>query len=481
MLPASPPSRVTLEVKDMDLTEFLRLLAARGGLDIVTGTGVRGTVTMFVTDVEVETALRTALEATGFAYERVGDLVVVMTAKEYEAGYGERFASRTATESVPLRYAGASEVAKTLQGLKSDVGRLVVDEATNQLVITDQPRRLAHLVAWAQQLDRPVQAQAFELRHAALDAVAQRMGALLTKGVGTLTADERTNRIVVRDYPVVLARVAELIHLLDRRSRQVLIEARMLQVILSDEHRLGVDWEAVLRGVDAEIRQTLPLPASVAATATGGASVATLRVGTLAEHRVTALVRAIESLGRTETLANPRILVADRREAKILVGTREAFVTSTTTVPATGSTVTSDSVQFVDVGVTLAVTPTVNVDGDVTMRIEPAVSAVDREVTTTDAAGNIRSRVPIVRTQQTETTVIVRDGDTIVLGGLMEEREVEEINRVPLLGRLPLVGQLFQNRHRHRRKSELVILLTPRVTGREEDGGEPERLEDPTG
>jgi type II secretory pathway component GspD/PulD (secretin) len=125
--------------------------------------------------------------------------------------------------------------------------------------------------------------------------------------------------------------------------------------------------------------------------------------------------------------------------------------------------VTSDSVQFVDVGVTLAVTPSVSPGGDVTMRIEPAVSAVDREVTTTDALGNIRSRVPIVRTQQTQTTVVVRDGETIVLGGLMEERQIEEINRLPILGQVPLVGRLFQNRHRHNRKSELVILLTPHV------------------
>ncbi len=456
-------SRITLEVKDMDVVELLRLLADKGGLDVVAGSGVRGTVTMFLKDVEIEAAIRTILEANGLACERSGDLLVVMTAKEYEAGYGERFVARTEMEAVELRYARAAEVAKTLQGLKSDVGRIVVDEGTNQLVLVDQPQRLARLVAMAQQLDRVVQTQTFELRYATVEAVAPKVLEMLTKGIGSLAADERTGRLVVRDYPDALVRVTEAVHLWDARPQEVLIEARMIQVVLSDEHRSGIDWEAVFRGVDAELSQMMPLQASVAATATSGASVGALRIGTIASHRVTALVRAIESVGKTETLSSPRIVAVDRQPAKILVGTKEAFVTSTTTVPSTGSTVTSDSVQFVDVGVSLAVTPSIGSDGYVMMQVEPEVSTVDREVTTTDASGNVRSRVPIVRTQQTQTTVVVRDGDTMVLGGLMEERSFDEVNRVPIVGYVPWLGRLFQNRARSTRKTELIILLTPRI------------------
>ena len=166
----------------------------------------------------------------------------------------------------------------------------------------------------------------------------------------------------------------------------------------------------------------------------------------------------MDTVGKTNILSNPRITVINNEEAKILVGSSEPYVTSETTTTASGPTTTAESVNFIEVGVKLFVTPTIHGDGYVTMKIKPEVSSRTGSITT-----STNNEIPVVETSEAETTVMVKDGVTIVIGGLIKEQDIRTVKKVPLLGDLPFLGFAFRNENKSIEKTEIVIFLTPRI------------------
>ncbi|MDP2940724.1 MAG: TonB family protein, partial [Candidatus Omnitrophota bacterium] len=173
-----------------------------------------------------------------------------------------------------------------------------------------------------------------------------------------------------------------------------------------------------------------------------------------------AIVDLLRTIGDTKILSSPRIMVLNNQEAKILVGSKDAYITSTTSQAAGSTTVTSQTVNFVDVGIKLFVTPTINRDGFVTMKIKPEVSSSKRTDITSD--GKI-TQIPIVTTSESETTVMVKDGVTIIIGGLQKDKREKLVKKVPILGDIPIIGHAFRNTSDDLTKTELVILLTPHI------------------
>jgi type II secretory pathway component GspD/PulD (secretin) len=149
--------------------------------------------------------------------------------------------------------------------------------------------------------------------------------------------------------------------------------------------------------------------------------------------------------------------VINNQEAKILVGSREAYITQTQS-QAESTTVTAESVQFIDVGVKLNVVPSINKDGYITMKIKPEVSSVRETLKTT-----LGSQVPIVETSESETVVKVKDGNMIMIAGLMKEDKRKDVTGWPFLSRLPIIGAAFGARADLRKKTEVIIFLTPYI------------------
>ncbi|MBM3251978.1 MAG: type II and III secretion system protein, partial [Candidatus Omnitrophica bacterium] len=191
-------------------------------------------------------------------------------------------------------------------------------------------------------------------------------------------------------------------------------------------------------------------------TGTAGSSL-TIGSANLSQYSYYALIEALNSVGKTNTLSTPRITVLNNQEAKILVGTKEVYV-STSTTTSEGVSTTAEAVTFVDVGVTLSVTPTINPDGFVTMKIRPEVSSTGTPYTT--ASGN---QIPVVSTSEAETNVMVKDGSTIIIGGLIKDKIQDTVKKVPLLGDIPLIGLVFRSKDKTTTKTELAIFLTPRI------------------
>jgi len=450
--PAHTSQRISLDLKGVDILDVLKLLSQKSGLNFVAGRNVSGKVTIFANDVDVWDAFELIIAANDLAYERRENIVTVMMARDYELLYGEKFQERTENLTIVLQYAKVVQVATVLNQLKSSIGRVVADEGSNTLVLSDIPERLLQMQAILQQLDRPTQTRIYALSYAEAEKLKDKAQELLSP-VGTFTFDARTNTAVVTDLPDALAKVDHLIEAFDVPDGEVLIEAKIVKVELTNEMDLGVDWQQVFAGIDSKARTNFRVLSDiVGGTATGAA----LKYIMAPKGNTEVIIEALKKITNTETLSNPRIMVSNNQEAKILVGTKEAVVTVTTTVPATGATVTAPSIQYVDVGTKLFVTPNIKRDGHVQLKIRPEVSTSKIETFQSN-------RIPIVSTTEAETNVLVKSGTTLIIGGLIERKVDRTENRLPILGDIPILGLPFRGSTDVKKKTELVVFLTPQM------------------
>jgi type II secretory pathway component GspD/PulD (secretin) len=150
-------------------------------------------------------------------------------------------------------------------------------------------------------------------------------------------------------------------------------------------------------------------------------------------------------------------VVVNNQEAKILVGEKQAYVTTTTATGQTTSTI-AEEVTFVDVGVQLAVTPTINDDGYITMKIKPEISSVTSTLITPT-----NNRIPIIDTSSVETTVMVKDGTTVLIGGLRKEEKIHSYEGFPILNKIPIVNLFFRGGYDKTTRTELLVVLTPHI------------------
>ncbi len=436
----------------------MKFLAEEGDLNIATGKNVGGRVRLFLKNVTIRDVLDIVALTYELAYVVQNGIIHVMTEADYQRLFGASFADQRQIRRLQLKHGDPTNVAALLGNMKSAVGRVIADAKTRTIVLIDVPEKLEQMVAAAEGMDKATQmeTQVFELRYAKAEEVAPEVEKVITPEIGAVRLDKRSNTLVVTDLLPNMPEVKRVIEAFDRKTREVIIEAMIIEVRLDDKFQYGINWEKIFKGFkDLTIEGTFPI---TPALSTSGK----LTVGTLAKDNFTTVIEFLETVGTSKVLSKPRIAVIENEEASILVGTREAFVTSVAT-QSQASTTTSEDITFIDVGVQLKVTPSINQDGYVTMKIKPEVSSVSSTLTT--ALGN---QIPIVATSTAETTVMVKDGTTIVIAGLMSEGTTEKTEKIPLLGDLPFIGSAFKGWHETVAKTELVFFLTPTIiSGRE--------------
>ena len=452
---ASAPKGIVLdalELKDMDIVDVLKLISKKSGLNIVAGKNVKGKVTIYLKSVGVRDALQIILESNDLAYVEEGGIIKVLTAQDFQQLYGYKFGQKTETKLVQLEYAKADEVLPVLGQMKSQLGTVTADTKSNTLIITDRPEKILLMEEVIRRADIPLSTKVFSLRYAKADEVASKIQNLLTKNIGKIEFDDRSNKIFVTETKEKINEILKMIEAFDEKHTEVLIEAKILQITLSDQYKMGIDWQAIVSDF-----HTLDFASNFDVLSSTDKS-GKLSIGTIASDDYSVLIEALETVGETNILSNPRIAVINNEEAKILVGSSEPYVTSETTTTASGPVTTAESVNFIEVGVKLFVTPTIHGDGYITMKIKPEVSSLTGYVTT-----STNNKIPTVDTSEAETTVTAKDGVTIIIGGLIKEQDIRTVNKVPILGDIPFLGSIFRNEDKSVTKTEIVIFLTPRI------------------
>lgn len=448
--------KISLDIKNMDIVDVLKIFSMQSGLNIVAGKNVRGNVTLYLQDVDVDKAFEILMASNELAYEKEGDIINVMNERDYEVIYGRKLHDRSQIKVVHLKYAVAADVAKALNEIKSRIGKVIGDDRSNSVVLLDSPAAILQMEEAIEKMDTLSRTEVFAFNYANVKDIEPRIAELVTKGSGQVKIDERTNRMIVTDTPQKMEEIKKILSSLDARTKEVLIEARIIEVALSDEYKLGVDWKTLLgKEFGAQFASGMVGPFVIGEAASG-------QLGLDRSGQYTGFIKLLDTIGKTDVLSTPRITVVSGQEAKILVGSKEAYVEESTITSAEGVQETAKSVKFVDVGVKLYVTPVINEEGFITMKVKPEVSDL-KEYKSIDS-----KNIPIITTSEAETQVMIKDGATIVLAGLMKDKQVKSLSKVPVLGDIPLLGALFRSKTDTTTKTELVILLTPYiVTGDE--------------
>jgi general secretion pathway protein D len=456
--------KISLDLKGVDIGELFKIISAKSGITVVTSPEVKGRVTVFIDNLSFDDALDIIITLQNLAYERKGNVVKVMTTVEYEKAYGKKFGERKETRTVKLTYAKPANVVAVISSLKSDLGKIVADEASGTIIITDTPQSMGTILDAIKELDSPLETLVFDINYARLADMKNYLNELVTPGVGQVISDDRSSKVMIYDFPQRLARIKNLLKEFDEQSRQVLITGEIIEVDIDDNFKSGIEWEKIFKSVHMDnLDLVTKFPVTPALTSYGKIS-----VGTLSQDNYNIVINMLSEYGKTKVLNRPRIVVVNKEEAKILVGTREAYVTSSQSQGET-SVVTAENINFIDVGVKLIVVPIIGSDGFITMKIKPEVSSVE-EFLETEAG----SRVPIVKTAESETVVKVKDGSMLVIAGLLKESDSKERLGLPGLAKIPVLGHLFSARTKEKQKSELVVFITPTIitgisnSGREE-------------
>jgi general secretion pathway protein D len=278
----------------------------------------------------------------------------------------------------------------------------------------------------------------------------------------------------VTDLPHRMLEIEELVSTFDAKEKQVFIEAKIVTVQLTDDFKLGINWDYVIQGLDPRYK----LGAAIAHTAADPESVLP-SVGKLSYQTLTGgggslsmVLEALDNMGDTKVLSNPHVAVISGEEATVKVVTdqpyAEATLVSGTTRGVTDQpyadaslNVVGETIIFIEVGVKLSVTPVVNDNGMIRMTINPEISSV---VGTYKAYRN----VPIVRKSYSETTVVIKDNETVIIAGMIENATREATSSIPILGRIPLLGWLFRAKGMAAETLETIVFLTPRIISGEE-------------
>lgn len=412
-----PSGNVTIDFKDADIHNVLRILSFKSGTNIVAGKEVTGTVTIRLVDVPWEKALDTILKTYGFVYEREGNIIRVTTI--------ENLTKETLqTEVFPLNYAKAKDVMESLKE-----------------VVTER---------------------------------------------GKLKYDERTNILLVTDIPTNLYKVGQVVQRLDRKTPQVAIEAKVIETTLSDADKLGIKWTLKVTATGSKAPTTAPFE-TVGAPSVGNegltnyfplaassstdfpsttvpsfpfATKTDFTFGTLDFSQFQAVLEVLKSRSDTKIISNPTISTLDNQEAKILVGeifNIPTYVTDTSTGRLTISGYTSR-----DLGIKLTVTPHINPQGDIVVELHPEVSSF----LSFDNFGNVLA--PRFSTREAQTKVMIKNGQTIVIGGLIKENIVDTRYKVPVLGSIPILGYLFSKKEKTIDKTDLLFFITTHIIGEDE-------------
>lgn len=429
--PSAPPARVHLRAaseddeqrleivfQDTNLREALELLSKQGGLNIIAGPTVQGKVTASLVDVTIDEALKAILRSTGYQARREGAFIYVGSPQDFIAmdAAGDRIATRL--------YRPNYVTAKDLQDLITPL-------------LTPAPVGKVSVTAPAEQGIKANSDGAGGNNYAASEAV------------------------LVQDYERVLLQIDRIVAEMDVRPAQVAIEAMILSVKLDDQFKFGVDFQ-LLRDRE-HIRfgwnnpRMNPLNgAGIVNPATGGLvgefafDTGGLKFAFL-DSNLGAFLEALETIGDTNVVATPRLMCLNKQRAEILIGNQLGYVSTTQT-----STSTTQSVSFLEVGAQLRLRPFISDDGMIRLEIHPELSTGEVRV-----EGGFT--LPNKDVTQVTTNIMVPDGCTLVIGGLMRDQLSTSTSQVPFMGSLPVVGFLFRRKNERIERRELLVLVTPHV------------------
>jgi type II secretory pathway component GspD/PulD (secretin) len=450
--------KISLDLKGIDIGELLRILSIKMGLTIVPSKSVTGRVTIFLNNLTFEDALDVILISQDLACDKSGEMINVMTSSEYEKLYGKKYNEKRKFASVKLNYAKPATVLAALNQIKSEIGKVIVDASSGTLFLIDVPEKLALMEKSIKDIDRSPAMEIFDLEYAKPADMKAALANAINAGTGQVVVDERSSKVIVSDLPDKMRDIRRMVRAFDAETKEVFLDTEVVQVTYTDEYQQGIDWQKMhLWHSTTNLTATFPVTTSWTPTVSTTTNNMNLTYGVLGSGNFSSTIQFLQTYGKVKILSSPRLAAISGQEAKVMVGERDAYVTSTQSQAQT-TTVTAENVQFIDVGVKLNIVPVINDDGYIIMKIKPEISSVGSILT--DSVGD---QIPIVDTAQAETTIKVKDGAMIMIAGLKKVERDSTKTGWPFLQNIPILGNLFGSKAHLNQTTEVIVFVTPRI------------------
>ena len=430
-----------IQVTDTDLAQVLQMLALQGERNVIASRNVSAVISANLFDVTFEEALDAILKPNGFRWIEEGKFIYVYTQEEFARM--EALDRKTESRMFELEHLSARDASEFATPLLSDRGKL--------------------------------------------SFIGEVAGGI-ERDLGDMGGDNwaKSAILVVNDYPDKLDRIAELLGEIDTAPRQVVVDATIASVQVAEDDAFGVDFSIMgnlditklvsplgpvtdlLRGTTSADGGTSPAAYDGNSTSWGTQSTpgktangkSNFKVGLVAGD-ASVFVRALDQVTDTMVLARPRIMALNRQRAQVMVGKRVAYLSTTAT-----DTTTTQTVQYLDTGVKLMFRPFISKDDTIRMELYPSVSSAELRTLAVGISEGL-VQVPDEFTNEISTNVKVRDGQTLVLGGLFEEQTTVSNSQVPLLGDIPIVGAAFSGHDNSVSRREIIFMITPKIVADE--------------
>ena len=470
--PAEQQQRFDVRARDVSVREVLLGLVEDTRYSVVIDPQVEGAITLNLRQVTVAEAMRFLSRAYGYGVERIGQRFLVSPAavqtRTFQVDYLN--VSRSGSSQTQV---SSGEVTQNVSGGDSGGGSGGSETVGSEVQTKSQ-------------------ADFWKQLRSGLEAILADDGS----GQSKLVMHPESSVVLVRAMPDTLHDVSDYLEAVQGGShRQVIIEAKVLEVQLSDSQQTGINWASLGSAGEAQVATKMTAPNSGGLTAGEALTEGPAFPGLLpqlqgvepggvfsaavATEEFSAMLNLLETQGDVNVLSSPRVATVNNQKAVIKVGVDEFFLTDVELQNSnTAGTATQqqnfdvDLTPFFD-GIALDVTPQISQDGMVTLHVHPSVTDVSSQQKRFQFSNNQDFSFPLARSDVRESDSIVRarDGEIVVIGGLMKESTSETQSRVPLLGSIPLLGALFRHQSTETVKRELVILLRPRVVPAEGGGG----------
>ncbi|WP_436715202.1 secretin N-terminal domain-containing protein [Roseiconus lacunae] len=470
--------RYNLDLRDSTLLDALFTIRDVCGINIVAGNEVTGTVNASFEDTRVCDILDSLLITRGYGYRVVGTSLAVVPLDRV----GDQL-PLFRTEIISLVENQAEDLLPSIDSLLSPEGRAHAIASSNSMLIIDYPIRIEQIQTHVKALEAA--AKAFQSREQArlnpsntadpeLAAVAtnevkvfrtqyvdpatlaEAVNALLSEQ-GRIAPIEMENKLIVSDLPENVARVAAAVQQLDQPRPQVRIWAMIYDCSTEDLDRLGINWNSSIAGTAVDAVTGVASQSAVLSTVTSPLATGNNGMLTITSLNdqvdLEGVIQALRTADDSRLLADPNVVVMNHETAEIEIVTEVPYQQLTQGID--GGTI--GTTEFREAGVTLNVIPHIADDGTIAMVVNPRFSLLTGYSETDNA--------PIIDRRETNTTVRVADGQTIVLGGLRQRTRISEQTAVPVLGTIPGIGKLFKHRSASTRESELLVFITPQIVG----------------
>jgi len=418
---------INLNIFEEDVVNVIRGLSELTGIDIMLDDSVTGQLTLNLKDKTFREAIELIMMNKGLDYTEVSETLII-AAKDVVAGY-----KKPITRVYELKNASAEAAKGILDGyVKEGAINIVADARMNTLIVTGTNEEIEKVEGMISTIDEELLTRTFKVDNAIYKEEIEGIKSMLSIIVpeeGRINIDSRQSEIIVKGTEEELANVQTMIIGLDKRAPQIMIEAKVVEITLDAEKDLGVKW------FSGSGENKLEAQLAIGEITLGGSFE---RSGL-----IEASLKALQTEGKTNILSNPKVLILDGKEARILSGSK---------IPIRIITPEGlETVEYRDVGLSMTITPRLSSDGLITMDVNPKIESLGEELI---------QGYPVINSREEKVIIRTNLGDTVVIGGLISSEEIENIRKIPFLANIPIFGELFKFTHTKSKTTEIIILIT---------------------